>query len=122
MAAALTIVGVSIVMFRWPFDALPPGHLAGQELATAHLSALTGDFQRSETAFLRVLKIYSGFDPQVPKISRILTQAHVGLAGLYGERGDLDAALKHVEAARKLPNRTEFQRVVLQPNFANAGD
>ena len=114
LASILSVGLISLVMFRYPFGNLPPGHLAAQEIATADLAMIGGNPKLAAPAYERVIEIYSGFDRRVPKISRLMTQSHLGLASIHRENGDLNSAARHLKDARSLPNRDDFKRVVLQ--------
>ncbi len=106
-------ITVSIGMFRPPLEGLPPGRRAGTALKTAELALISGDDDLALKHYQQIQDIYRDYDPNVPKIARLLTKAHLGIATIYQRQQRLDQSAIHLQIAHDLPSRKDARVAVL---------
>lgn len=113
IAAGVAII-VTVGMFRPPLGGLPPGHRAGSALQTGQFALISGDDDLALKHFQQILEIYRDYDPnKVPKIARLLTKAHLGLATMYQRQQRFGQSAIHLQIAHDLPNRKDARVAVL---------
>ncbi|TXT39238.1 MAG: putative O-linked GlcNAc transferase-putative TPR-containing transmembrane protein [Planctomycetota bacterium] len=106
-------VVISFVAFLPPLGKTPPGHLAWQAISTAQLALRQRDSELAAEEFQKVLEIYRDFDQQQPKTARLIAIATLELARIEMADGHVPIAAKHLQAARRLPNRDDLREEIL---------
>ena len=74
---------------------------------------ISGDDDLALKHYQQIQDIYRDYDPNVPKIARLLTKAHLGIATIYQRQQRLDQSAIHLQIAHDLPSRKDARVAVL---------